>query len=520
MSVPRVAVVPGDGIGVEVIAEAIKALHAVADASGKQIRLTPFDWGAERYLRTGTSLPAGALQMLQSEFDAILLGAMGDPRVPDNRHAAGHPARPAFRPRPLRQLQACPPLSREALPPEGAPSRRRGFRGLPREHRGAVRDDGGNFKKGTADEVATEVDLNTRKGVERIIRHAFAFAARTGRKKVVMADKSNVLVHAHDLWQRVFKEVAGEHPSVEATHLYVDNLALQLVRDPRQFEVIVTSNMFGDIVTDLAAGLQGGLGMAASGNLHPGRLSLFEPVHGSSPPLAGRNVANPMGAILTAGLMLEHLGWKEEASRIEAAVRWAVEADVTTADIGGAMGTREVGDAIEGRLRGSGRASLGTATIPAEGRYARGRAGDGAGIGRGAPCSSESCRHPGPARARSRSGSRRAACAAPICTSWTESWSTRSSARSGPSDRGRHRGGRGETGLRSARASECPGWAGPAAPVPTAGRGARTSASALVSRATTSTEASRSVPWRTRASASRYHQATPIFRRRRCCARG
>src|SRR5262245_25310343 len=138
-----------------------------------------------------------------------------------------------------------------------------------------------------------------------------------------MSDKSNVLVHAHELWQRVFKAVAAEYPAVEARHLYVDNLALQMVRDPRQFQVIVTSNMFGDIVTDLAAGLQGGLGMAASANVHPGKIGLFEPVHGSSPPLAGKDVANPMGAILTAGLMLQHLGWKEEARRIEDAVRWA-----------------------------------------------------------------------------------------------------------------------------------------------------------------------------------------------------
>jgi 3-isopropylmalate dehydrogenase len=146
--------------------------------------------------------------------------------------------------------------------------------------------------------------------------------------------------------------VAAEYPAVEARHLYVDNLALQLVRHPGQFQVIVTSNMFGDIVTDLAAGLQGGLGMAASGNIHPGRVSLFEPVHGSSPALAGKNVANPMGAVLTAALMLEHLGWTEEAGRVESAVRWAVENDRTTADVGGSLGTREVGEAIAARLTG------------------------------------------------------------------------------------------------------------------------------------------------------------------------
>jgi 3-isopropylmalate dehydrogenase len=168
-----------------------------------------------------------------------------------------------------------------------------------------------------------------------------------------MSDKSNVLVHAHELWQRVFKAVAAEFPELEAKHLYVDNLALQLVREPKQFDVIVTSNMFGDIVTDLAAGLQGGLGMAASGNIHPGKLSLFEPVHGSSPPLAGKNVANPMGAILSAALMLEHLGWAEESRRIERAVLAAVLAEQTTPDVGGRLGTREVGDAVVSRLTSS-----------------------------------------------------------------------------------------------------------------------------------------------------------------------
>jgi 3-isopropylmalate dehydrogenase len=165
-----------------------------------------------------------------------------------------------------------------------------------------------------------------------------------------MSDKSNVLIHAHDLWQRTFKEVKVEFPEITASHMYVDNLALQLVRDPKQFEVIVTSNMFGDIVTDIAAGLQGGLGMAASGNIHPGKISLFEPVHGSSPPIAGKNIANPIGAISTAALMLDHLGWKEEAARIDAAVAGAVRASETTVDVGGSLGTRESAAAIVARL--------------------------------------------------------------------------------------------------------------------------------------------------------------------------
>jgi len=351
MSAPRIAVVPGDGIGVEVIAEAVKALLAVAEAAGKEIRLSPFDWGAERYLKTGVSLPKDALDLLRNGFDAILLGAMGDPRVPDNRHAVDILLGLRFeldlyvnhRPIRLFHERLCP---LKGLRPEDVD-----FVVFRENTEGPYVMMGGNFKKGTADEVATEIDLNTRKGVERIVRHAFAFAEKTGRKRVVMADKSNVLVHAHDLWQRVYKEVAAEHPAIEARHLYVDNLALQLVRDPKQFEVIVTSNMFGDIVTDLAAGLQGGLGMAASGNIHPGRTSLFEPVHGSSPLLAGKDVANPLGAILSAALMLEHLGWKEEAGRVERAARAAVDAEETTPDIGGRLGTRQVGDRIASRLR-------------------------------------------------------------------------------------------------------------------------------------------------------------------------
>ena len=335
----------------EVVAEAVKALTAVADASGRSLRMTPFDWGAERYLRTGVSLPPGAVERLQEDFDAILLGAMGDPRVSDNRHAVAILLGLRFQldlyvnQRPVRLLHE------RLCPVKGARPADVDLVVFRENTEGLYVMMGGFLKKGTPDEVATDVDVNTRKGVERIVRHAFEHARARGRRRLAMADKSNVLIHAHDLWQRVFKLVAAEFPEVEARHLYVDNLCLQLVREPGQFEVIVTSNMFGDIVTDLAAALQGGLGMAASGNLHPGRLGLFEPVHGSWPAMAGRNAANPMGAILSAALMLEHLGWAEEAARLEAAVRWAVENDVTTADVGGRLGTREVGDAIAERLR-------------------------------------------------------------------------------------------------------------------------------------------------------------------------
>jgi 3-isopropylmalate dehydrogenase len=347
----RIAVIAGDGIGPEVIAEAVKALSAVGDSAGRAIRTTPFEWGAEHYLRTGVTLPADALPRLSAEFDAILLGAVGDPRVPDNRHAAdillgirfGLDLYVNYRPVRLLHERLCPL--------KGASPADVDLVVLRENTEGLYVMMGGHFKKGTADEVATEIDLNTRKGVERIVRHAFELARATGRTRVAMADKSNVMIHAHELWRRVFAEVAREYAGIDAAHFYVDNLVLQMVRAPRQFQVIVTSNMFGDIVSDLGAALQGGLGMAPSANLHPGRVGLFEPVHGSSPPMAGKNVANPMGAILTAALLLGECGWREEAERVEQAVRWAVENERTTADVGGRLGTREVGEAIAARLR-------------------------------------------------------------------------------------------------------------------------------------------------------------------------
>jgi 3-isopropylmalate dehydrogenase len=203
-------------------------------------------------------------------------------------------------------------------------------------------DMGGVFKKDTPDEVATQEDISTRKGVERVIRYAFEYARKHGRKKVLMADKSNVMSYAGGLWQRVFQAVAKEYPDIGPQHMYVDALCLQMVREPQSLDVIVTNNMFGDIITDLAAALQGGLGMAASGNIHPGRTSMFEPVHGSAPPLAGKNVANPMGAILSGAMMLEHLGFAVEARRMEAAVAAAVKEKMLTPDVGGNKGTREV----------------------------------------------------------------------------------------------------------------------------------------------------------------------------------
>ncbi len=333
----RIAVIPGDGIGKEVVAAALE----VVKATGAKQELTHFDWSADRYLADGTTVPPDGFQKLGQDFDAILLGAFGDPRVPTNVHAKEILLGMRFQMdlyanvRPVRLLDAslCPLKNVEPADVN--------FTVIRENTEGLYVDVGGTFKQGTPDEVAVQEDVNTRKGVERIIRYAFDYAKKHGRKKVLMSDKANVMTYAHSLWQRVFKEVAKEYPAIESQHLYVDVLAMQMVREPRQFEVIVTNNMFGDILTDLGAALVGGLGMAASGNIHPGKTSMFEPVHGSAPDIAGKNIANPVGAISTASMMLEHLGMKNEASRIDAAILEAVRQKKTTSDVGGTLGTKE-----------------------------------------------------------------------------------------------------------------------------------------------------------------------------------
>jgi 3-isopropylmalate dehydrogenase len=215
---------------------------------------------------------------------------------------------------------------------------------------GAYCGAGGFLKKDSAEEIATQEELNTRRGVERIIVAAFEYARANGRKRVTMADKSNVQRFGGDLWQRVFKDVSSRYTEIEAVHQYVDAMAMFMVLNPAQYDVIVSNNLFGDILTDLGAAIQGGLGLAASGNIHPGKVSLFEPVHGSATPLAGKGVANPIGAILTVAMMLEYLGFNEASKAVEAAVRDAIVANETTQDLGGSLSTEEAGAAIRERL--------------------------------------------------------------------------------------------------------------------------------------------------------------------------
>ena len=354
----RIAVIPGDGIGKEVTPVAVACIQAAAAKRRRPVEFTHFDWGADKFLRENITLPEGAVDMLRNEFDAILFGALGDPRVPSNQHAADILLGLRFkldlyvnaRPAELFQERFCP--LKDRVPND---IRIMVFR---ENTEGVYTGSGGFFKKGTADEIATQEDINSRKGVERILRFAFDYARGQGIAassasapvptrqplRLCMSDKSNAMTFAGDLWQRTFKSLRAEYPEIDARHLYIDTLAMELVRDPRQFDVIVTNNLFGDIISDLTSQLAGGLGLAPSANIHPGQTSLFEPVHGSAPNIAGKGIANPFGSVLASGMMLEFLGWQPEAELLKQSVKSALDANVTTPDLGGSKQTLEVSD--------------------------------------------------------------------------------------------------------------------------------------------------------------------------------
>jgi 3-isopropylmalate dehydrogenase len=321
-----------------VIEAAIPVLERAAAEHGFRIEWKRLPYGADHYLQTKETLPQRAFIELRDDADAIFVGAFGDPRVPGNEQARdillGLRTRLDlyinFRP-----VQLLHPDLKAVKGGQGIDFVifRENSEGM---YLGRGRRSGDEF-------VAEEV--NTARGVERIIRAAFEWAAGHGRTRVTMSDKSNA-IPAHQVWQDRFKAVAAEYPRIEAEHRYIDTLALELVREPERFQVIVTNNLFGDIISDLGAGLVGGLGLAPSANLHPGRAGLFEPVHGSAPGIAGKGVANPIAAILTGALMLEHLGHAEAARGVERAVRNALAAGARTPDVGGKATTREVAHAV------------------------------------------------------------------------------------------------------------------------------------------------------------------------------
>ncbi len=339
----KIAVLPCDGAGKEVVPEAIKVLRA----AGADFDFEEFDVNADSYLRTGVAISDDVWKQLAAA-DAILFGAVGDPRVLDPNYLHGVLLRLRFdldlyvNLRPAR-------LYDDRLSPLRREDRRQVDLLIVRENtEGLYVGMGGRFKKGTKDEIATQEDLNTYTGVTRIIEHAFGVAKR----EVVMVDKSNAMTFAGGLWQDRWKAIAAAHPGVKTRHLLVDAAAMQLVKDPTQFDVIVTGNLFGDILSDLTAELVGGMGIAPSANIDPksGR-GLFEPVHGTAPDIAGKGLVNPIGAILSAAMMVEHLGAPDMADAIEGAVESAIRARECTRDIGGELSTSQAGDAIVKRLK-------------------------------------------------------------------------------------------------------------------------------------------------------------------------
>jgi len=337
-----VAVIAGDGIGPEVIEAAIPVIDAAAQKHGCALDWERLPYSADHYLKTKETLPDAAFRHLKDDVDAIFLGALGDPRVPGNEHARDILLGLRFRLdlyinfRPVVLLHPDLTPLKTTKPIDFV---------IFRENTEGVYLGRGRASR---DEYVAE-EVNTGRGVERIIRAAFAWAKAHGKTRVTMSDKSNA-VPAHKIWQEKFKAIAAEYPKIGAEHRYVDALAMELVREPERFQVIVTNNLYGDILSDLGAGLVGGLGLAASANLHPGRAGLFEPVHGSAPPLAGKGVANPMAAVLTGALLLEQLGHPEPARDLERAVKETLAKGVRTPDIGGKATTREVSGALAAKV--------------------------------------------------------------------------------------------------------------------------------------------------------------------------
>lgn len=343
----KIAVISGDGTGPEVIAEGIKVLNAASRKYGFKLDYTPFDFGGERYLRTGEVLPDSAIDEFK-KFDAIYLGAIGHPDVKPGILEKGILLRIRFE---LDQYINLRPV--KLYPGVDCPLKDKGpedidFVVVRENTEGLYTGTGGFLKKGSPDEVATQVSVNTRKGVERCVRYAFDYTKRRSKdNKLTLCGKTNVLTFAFDLWERTFYEVAKEYPSVKADYAHVDAITMWFVKNPEWFDVIVTDNMFGDIITDLGAMIQGGLGIAAGGNINPDGVSMFEPMGGSAPKYKGQNIINPLAAICAGGMMLDYLGERSAAYAVEKSVMELTGTRIKSL-AAGKMGysTTEVGDMV------------------------------------------------------------------------------------------------------------------------------------------------------------------------------
>ena len=345
-----IAVIPGDGIGPEVVREGLRVLERVASIEGLDVRLTRYPFGAEHYLGTKEVLPDSAFEEIR-EHSAILLGAIGDPRIQVGFLEFGIIARLRFGLDLYVNLRPVKLYAEHLCPLKGKRPEEVDFVVVRENTEDAYAGMFGYFKRGTPDEIATQEILFTRKGTERVIRYAFELARRRARaRKLTLVDKANA-VRAMDLWTRTFEEVGAEFPDIARDHAYIDAATMWCVKNPEWFDTVVTSNMFGDILTDLAAMVQGGLGIAASGNIHPGRVSLFEPIHGSAPKYAGKNVANPLAAIMAVQMMLDYVGEPRAATRIEEAVAGLLRSKrVPSLGSDSGLGTSQVGDLVIGEL--------------------------------------------------------------------------------------------------------------------------------------------------------------------------
>jgi 3-isopropylmalate dehydrogenase len=345
----NIAVVPGDGTGPEVVAEGLKVLDAAAQKVGFGLKLNYYDIGGERYKRTGETLPDSVLKELQN-FKAIYLGAIGHPDVTPGILEKEILLRIRFELDQYINLRPVKLYQGVDTPLKNKGPKEIDFVIVRENTEGLYAGAGGVLKKGTKDEIAVQESINTRKGVERCIRYAFDYTRKRNReKKLTLCGKTNVLTYAFNLWERAFYEVAREYPDIKTEYVHVDATTMWMVKNPEWFDVIVTDNMFGDIITDLGAMIQGGMGIACGGNINPEGVSMFEPIGGSAPKYTGKNVINPLAAILAGGMMLEYLGEIEAAQKVDEAVQRALIEDIKSLEAGKmGMGTRELGDLIAG----------------------------------------------------------------------------------------------------------------------------------------------------------------------------
>ena len=347
----RIAVLPGDGIGPEVTEQAVSTLRLVGEIRGFTLDLTSYPFGADHYMKTKETFPPSALEEMRGQ-DAILLGAIGDPRLPVGMLERAIISGIRFGLDLYVNLRPIKLFAADLCPLKGKGPEDIDMVVVRENTEDVYAGIGGFLKKGTPDEVAVQEMMFTRKGTERVIRYAFDLArARAKGKKLTLVDKANA-VGAMDLWTRTFEEVGREYSDIAKDHAYIDAACMWMVKNPESFDTIVVSNMFGDILTDLGAAIQGGMGIAASGNIHPGRVSMFEPIHGSAPKHAGRNVASPVGAVLASQMLLAYLGETEGAELIEESVaELFATGKLRSAGTDSGVGTREQGDWVREAVR-------------------------------------------------------------------------------------------------------------------------------------------------------------------------